>query len=145
MKTVWKTDLRLAARLPSGASALGAGASLDGTFVRFFVRLPPAAERAESPLQQQAAAAAAGVGALLGCLTEARHKDSTRDFKQISTYFDVFSMKFIDVLMAYARAALPCTHRSSSKMPLGAEFTWRVCQWAKELKWCNEECTPCNR
>lgn len=29
----------LAARLPSGATALGVGASLDGTFLRFFVRL----------------------------------------------------------------------------------------------------------
>ena len=65
-----KTAFRLAARLPSGASALGAGCSLDGTFIRFFVRLPEAEKSAESPLQQQAAAAAAAVGALLGCLTE---------------------------------------------------------------------------
>eukprot|EP00913_Durusdinium_trenchii_P029437 g27593.t1 len=50
----------LASRLPTGATALGVGASLDGTFLRFF----------ESPAAQGAAAAAAAVGALLGCLSE---------------------------------------------------------------------------
>ncbi|CAK9077594.1 Far upstream element-binding protein 3 [Durusdinium trenchii] len=64
----------LASRLPTGATALGVGASLDGTFLRFFVRLPPSTEAKgadqESPAAQGAAAAAAAVGALLGCLSE---------------------------------------------------------------------------
>lgn len=61
----------LAARLPSGATALGVGASLDGTFLRFFVRLSSQESvDKESPAAQGAAAAAAAVGALLGCQTE---------------------------------------------------------------------------
>ncbi|CAJ1373297.1 unnamed protein product [Effrenium voratum] len=59
----------LAARLPSGAAALGVGASLDGTFLRFFVRLPGQPDQ-ESPLAPGAAASAAAVGALLGCQSE---------------------------------------------------------------------------
>ncbi|CAJ1383070.1 unnamed protein product, partial [Effrenium voratum] len=64
-----RREQQLAARLPSGAAALGVGASLDGTFLRFFVRLPGQPDQ-ESPLAPGAAASAAAVGALLGCQSE---------------------------------------------------------------------------
>lgn len=56
----------LSARLPAGAEALGVGASLDGSYLRLFVRLPDTSKAAAS----KAAAAAAALGALLGCETE---------------------------------------------------------------------------
>ncbi|CAE8627996.1 unnamed protein product [Polarella glacialis] len=56
----------LAARLPAGAEALGVCSSQDGTSLRMFVRL----SAADGDVAQRAAAAAAAVGALLGCETE---------------------------------------------------------------------------
>lgn len=63
----------LAARLPSGATALGVGASLDGFYLRLFVQMEAAHLRAGPEgraLRQKVAAAAAALGALLGCETE---------------------------------------------------------------------------
>ncbi|CAE6971166.1 FUBP3, partial [Symbiodinium natans] len=60
----------LAARLPASARALGVGASLDGTFLRFFLRLVGQSEQALNAASSGAAAAAAAVGAMLGCQTE---------------------------------------------------------------------------
>merc|ERR1712048_79086 len=61
------------ARLPPGAEALGVGASLDGTFMRMFVRLSDTKCKAEPENDATAAAAAAAsaaLGALLGCEVE---------------------------------------------------------------------------
>ncbi|CAE7553713.1 FUBP3, partial [Symbiodinium sp. CCMP2592] len=60
----------LAARLPAGTRALGVGASLDGTFLRFFLHLAGQSEQELSAASSGAAAAAAAVGAMLGCQTE---------------------------------------------------------------------------
>mmetsp|Transcript_51682 Transcript_51682/g.167897 ORF Transcript_51682/g.167897 Transcript_51682/m.167897 type:complete len:1249 (+) Transcript_51682:19-3765(+) len=59
----------LQARLPEGAEALGVGASLDGVYLRLFVRIAVGGLLGQ-PLRQKAAAAAAALGALLGCETE---------------------------------------------------------------------------
>eukprot|EP00434_Breviolum_minutum_P002443 symbB.v1.2.002160.t1/scaffold116.1/size325063/17 len=87
----------LAARLPSGATALGVGASLDGTFLRFFVRLATQeAVDKESPAAQGAAAAAAAVGALLGCQTEvfaSSGPDPPAEEKEVPDKVEVKKMK----------------------------------------------------
>jgi len=65
--TLEKTVLPLlAARLPDGAEAIGVGASLDGFFLRLFVHM----QAQSGPTRQKSAAAAAALGALLGCETE---------------------------------------------------------------------------
>lgn len=56
----------LASRLPPGVEALGVGASLDGSFLRVFLRMPVE----DAAGAAAGAAAAAGLGAMLGCEIE---------------------------------------------------------------------------
>jgi len=63
----------LEARLPPGAKALGVGATLDGSYLRLFVEFGVCDASGGSVVRaarQKAAAAAAALGALLGCETE---------------------------------------------------------------------------